>query len=324
MTLRGVGLSPAGTASLLWLSLGVDLGPDSGNALGCWSESLVEQLPSWPCQRPGMTCWLQTMTCEHVPPKGDQSMSQWAPGPPSSMPFQAAAWGRSTPQVPLSLAPSHWHLWWWDADEDRHNWSHGWTWALLPCRPLPSVTSASPWAFLGMWWSTSRHLCGHPPKGHWRCSWWHQACACMTKLPLDFVVQSRGSHHHQGLQWIQIALMPCRCSGNLPEEGATLGLLLPKQGKLWCFWHETPAYIGFMTLIHSPTPGQFFTPANHHPAFIVSDWFLGMVGGANIADQRKSTCRHQLLVLCTCRLQEKHSWIFWNNIRTHSPSYIKT
>ena len=44
-----------------------------------------------------------------------------------------------------------------------------------------------------------------------------------------------------------------------------------------------------MTLICSPTPGQFFTPTNHHPAFIVSDQFLGMVGGANIADQRKST-----------------------------------
>ena len=37
--------------------------------------------------------------------------------------------------------------------------------------------------------------------------------------------------------------------GNLPEEGATLELLLPRQGKLWCFWHETPAYIVPMTLI---------------------------------------------------------------------------
>ena len=36
---------------------------------------------------------------------------------------------------------------------------------------------------------------------------------------------------------------------NLPKEGATLGLLLPKQGKLWCFWCETPAYIVPMTLI---------------------------------------------------------------------------
>ena len=41
---------------------------------------------------------------------------------------------------------------------------------------------------------------------------------------------------------------------NLPKEGATLGLLLPKQGKLWCFWHETQAYIVFMTLIQSLTP----------------------------------------------------------------------
>ena len=33
--LRGVGLFPAGTGILLWLSSGVDLGPDSGNAPGC-------------------------------------------------------------------------------------------------------------------------------------------------------------------------------------------------------------------------------------------------------------------------------------------------
>ena len=62
----------------------------------------------------------------------------------------------------------------------------------------------------------------------------------------------------------------------------------------------TPAYIGAMALNHLPSPGQFFTLTNHHPAFIVSDQFLGMVGEANIADQRKITCRHQLLVLCMC------------------------
>ena len=33
--LGGVGLSPAGTGILLQLTLGVDLGPDSGNTLGC-------------------------------------------------------------------------------------------------------------------------------------------------------------------------------------------------------------------------------------------------------------------------------------------------
>ena len=36
-------------------------------------------------------------------------------------------------------------------------------------------------------------------------------------------------------------------------------------------------------------PKLVFTPTNHHPVFIVSDQFLGMVGGANITDQRKST-----------------------------------
>ena len=45
---------------------------------------------------------------------------------------------------------------------------------------------------------------------------------------------------------------------NLPKEGATLGLLLPKQGKLWCFWHETPAYIVFMTLICHANPWLVF------------------------------------------------------------------
>ena len=39
---------------------------------------------SWP----GMTCWLQMMTCEHAPPTGDRSTSQWAPRPPSSVLFR--------------------------------------------------------------------------------------------------------------------------------------------------------------------------------------------------------------------------------------------
>ena len=34
MTVGGAGLSLAGTGVLLWSSSGVDLGPDSGNALG--------------------------------------------------------------------------------------------------------------------------------------------------------------------------------------------------------------------------------------------------------------------------------------------------
>ena len=85
----------------------------------------------------------------------------------------------------------------------------------------------------------------------------------------------------------------------------------------------TSAYIGSMSLIHKPTPGQFFTPTNNHPAFTSADQFLGMVGGVNIADQRKITCRHQLLVLCTCSCRGKPSRIFWNNVRIHSQSYIK-
>ena len=64
------------------------------------------------------------------------------------------------------------------------------------------------------------------------CSLWHRACPCRTELPLDSEVQSQGSHHHQG------TLMIAGCFNAMsywtsPEEGATLGLLLPKQGKLW-------------------------------------------------------------------------------------------
>ena len=36
---------------------------------------------------------------------------------------------------------------------------------------------------------------------------------------------------------------------NLPKEGATLGLLLPRQGKLWCFLVQNTTYIVPMTLI---------------------------------------------------------------------------
>ena len=37
-----------------------------------------------------MTCWLQMMTCEHAPLRGDRSMSQSIPGPLSFTPSQAA------------------------------------------------------------------------------------------------------------------------------------------------------------------------------------------------------------------------------------------
>ena len=186
---------------------GGDFAPDLDNAPGCWSESSVQQLPSWPCQGsqgwqswPGMTCWPQTMTCEHVPPTGDWSTSQLIPRPLSSAPFWAAAWWRSTPQVPPLPALSHQHLQWWDTGKGRCNWGHGSTSSLPPHWPLPSATSASPWVSSGMWWSTSGCPCDHQPRGHWTYPWWHLSCPCMTGLPLNFVVQNRGSHldHHQG------------------------------------------------------------------------------------------------------------------------------
>ena len=72
----------------------------------------------------------------------------------------------------------------------------------------------------------------------------------------------------------------------------------------------TPAYIGSMTLNCSPTPGQFFTPTNHHPAFTVSDRFLGMVGRANIADQRKNHLQAPTADTLHVQLQGKRSGIF--------------
>ena len=167
-------------------------------------------------------------------------------------------------------------------------------------RLFPSAASVSPWASWGTWWLTSRHLCGHLQRGHWRYPWWHWACPCKTGLPLDFVVECRGSHCHQGLQWFQAASIPCCCSGNSPEEGATLGLLLPKQGKNMVFLVGTPAYIGpWLWSAHWPLVSYLHQPITIQ-AFFVSDQFLGMVGRANVADQRKITCRHQLLVLCMC------------------------
>ena len=132
MPLRETEPSPAGSISLLQLSLGEDLAPDSGNALGHWSESSVWQLLSSPCQRsqghkswPGMTCWPQMMTCDCVPPTGDWSTSQSIPRPLSFAPFWAAAWWRSTPKVFLLLAPSHQCLQWCDAGKGRCSWGHG-------------------------------------------------------------------------------------------------------------------------------------------------------------------------------------------------------
>ena len=78
-----------------------------------------------------------------------------------------------------------------------------------------------------------------------------------------------------------------------------------------------------MTLICLPTPGQLFTPTNHLSAFIVSDQFLGMVGGANIADQRKSHLQASTTGTVIVQLQGNPSWKFWNDVRTHSQSYIK-
>ena len=77
--------------------------------------------------------------------------------------------------------------------------------------------------------------------------------------------------------------------GNLPKEGATPRLSLPKQGKGWCFQCETPVYKVSMPLIQCQPLIQFFTPTNHQSVFIVSDQILGMVGRANSTDQRKST-----------------------------------
>ena len=66
----------------------------------------------------------------------------------------------------------------------------------------------------------------------------------------------------------------------------------------------------------------FYT--NQSPSSIHCLWSISGYGGQSQHCWSKEIhCRHQLLVLCTCRLQGKHSWISYNNIRTHSQSYIK-
>ena len=76
--------------------------------------------------------------------------------------------------------------------------------------------------------------------------------------------------------------------GTVPEEGATVVGSSKTRYKM-VFECETPVYKVFMPLIQCQSIGQFFTPTNHHPVFIVSDQILGMVGRANSTDQRKST-----------------------------------
>ena len=330
MPVRGAGLFLARTGILLWLSLGVDLGPDSGNAPGCWFESSVKQPPSWPCQKsqgwrswPVMTCWLQITTCEHALPRGGWSTSWWAPRLPSSIPFQAAAWGRSTPKALLSLAPSHRLLQWWGADGGRCNWGHGWTSVLPRCQPWPSATSVWPSASWVMWWWNSRHLCNHWPRGWWRSPLWHWACPCRTELPLDSVVQSRGRSSSSGTSMISGCFDAMSLFWNLPEEGATLGVATSKTRQIMVFLVGTSAYIGSMTLICSPTPGQFFY-TNQSPSSIHYLWSISRYGGqSQHCWSKENHLQAPTAGTLHMQLQGKHSWIFWNDIRTHSQSYIK-
>ena len=68
------------------------------------------------------------------------------------------------------------------------------------------------------------------------CSLWHRAGPCMTELPLGSEAPELGKLS-SGTS-MTAGCFSAMLYWNLPKEGATLGLLLPKQGKLWCFWQE--------------------------------------------------------------------------------------
>ena len=119
-------------------------------------------------------------------------------------------------------------------------------------------------------------------------------------------------------------LLRCHVILELAWESSHTRVATSKTRQIMMILVGTAAYIGSMTLIHEPHPGWFFTLTNHHSVFTNADRFLGTVGGAKGADQRGITCRHLLLVLCTCSCGEKPSRTFWNDVKIHSQGHIKT
>ena len=96
-------------------------------------------------------------------------------------------------------------------------------------------------------------------------------CPCRTGPPLDSVVQSWGKPLLSGTSMISGCFDAMTLFWNSPEEGSHTRVATSKTRQIMVFLVGTSAYIGSRTLIHSLTPGQFFTPTNHHPAFTISD-----------------------------------------------------
>ena len=205
------------------------------------------------------------------------------PGLPSSIPFQAAAWGRSTPQGHLSPALPHWHLLVGemltkidatgvvDGLEPPH-----------PCWPPPSVASASPWA---SWVDVMVDL-----KASFQLSTKRSLNVIhygikLVPVGLGFcwILWSRVGevHHHQGLLMAAGCFDAMSLFWNSPEEGSHTRVATSKTRQIMMFLVGTSAYIGSMTLNLLADPWSVFLhQTNHHPAFTISDWFLSMVGGS--------------------------------------------
>ena len=163
----------------------------------------------------------------------------------------------STPQVPLLPAPSHQCLLWWDAGAGRCSWGHGWTSSLPLCQPLPSVTSASPYVFFNDMMVDLRASLQSSAKRLLNMSMMTSILSLYDWASTGFCGPESGksSGSSSGTLMISTCFEVMLIFRNLPKEEATLGCYFQKQGKLWCFWCETPAYIVPMTLIWSLTPG---------------------------------------------------------------------
>ena len=134
-----------------------------------------------------------------VLPKGGWSMTWLAPRPPSSVPFQAAAWGRSTPQGHVLPAPPHRHLQWWGAATDRHSWSHEWIRGPHPCPASAICHQCFTINFLSdMMVDLKASFRSSAKRSLNVLIMASSRSLVLTELPLGSEAQSRGSHH-QGL-----------------------------------------------------------------------------------------------------------------------------
>ena len=262
------------------------------------------------------------MTCECVLPRGGQSTSRWAPGPPSSIPFWAAAWGRSTPQGHLSPALPCWHLQWWDADEDRHNWDHGWTWAPHPHQLQPSVTSASPWASWVMWWLTSRHLCSRLPRGCLNVSI-NGIELVSVGLSFHWILRSRVREVIIIRDFDDFRLLWCYVILELTWGRSHTRVATSKTRQNYgVFGGNTSLYrVHVFDLLANPWSVSY---TNQSPSSIHYHWSISRYGGqSQHCSSKENHLQAPTAGTLHMQLLGKHSGIVWNDRRTHSQSYIK-